>query len=461
MRDAFRKIDKSDKTIDVLIVGAGLSGLMMAAQLLRYGIAPTVIDQKLGPDKQKVPVSLHARTMELMHQLGLDQAIMERGARKRRLDILNGMAAVEAPDCARFDTFFPERWTLPASELEQLLMAHLTSKACKIHWATRLSALVETTAAVSVDVSIGEVGYGFSGTEQHWESSWVIAADGHASVIRTALGLATDGSRLSVASRFSSRRCFLIADAARPALLETARGLNAGFLDTWNLGWKLAGILSGRIGAPVRFSYHEERSPSGKGNREGSAGRWLETLHRLYRRASGLMGNRLPDVVARWIEADPSRSARVFRSLSGLSVSYRGSSLSVHYSGSERIRAGDRFPWHVLFDEKTKSQTDTRQIFLKPGFVLVIIGNAGSHMIHVLRQWIQQKYPQGLGLYYIPYSDSNKAIFDHFEMPAHAVQAVLVRPDTYIGYMTASVNTFLIDSYMEQVVGWKLHRQFD
>jgi 2-polyprenyl-6-methoxyphenol hydroxylase-like FAD-dependent oxidoreductase len=54
----------------VLIVGAGPSGLMMAAQLLRHGVQPIIIDSKQGPTDQSKALAVQARSLEIYRQMG-------------------------------------------------------------------------------------------------------------------------------------------------------------------------------------------------------------------------------------------------------------------------------------------------------------------------------------------------------------------------------------------------------
>src|SRR6188474_2145638 len=61
---------------DVLIVGAGPTGLMLANQLARRGIRFEIIDRHSGPAQQSRAMAVHARTLEIFAQLGVaDQAI--------------------------------------------------------------------------------------------------------------------------------------------------------------------------------------------------------------------------------------------------------------------------------------------------------------------------------------------------------------------------------------------------
>src|ERR1700742_2506847 len=63
----------------VLIVGAGPSGLMMAAQLLRYGVQPLIIDSKQGPTDQSKALAVQARSLEIYRQMGVIDRVMQNG----------------------------------------------------------------------------------------------------------------------------------------------------------------------------------------------------------------------------------------------------------------------------------------------------------------------------------------------------------------------------------------------
>ena len=61
---------------DVLIVGAGPTGLMLANQLARRGVRPLVIDRHSGPAQQTRAMAVHARTLEIYAKLGIaDRAV--------------------------------------------------------------------------------------------------------------------------------------------------------------------------------------------------------------------------------------------------------------------------------------------------------------------------------------------------------------------------------------------------
>ena len=56
---------------DVLVVGAGPTGLMLANQLARRGVKPLIIDRHSGPAQQTRAIGVQARTMEIYAWMGL------------------------------------------------------------------------------------------------------------------------------------------------------------------------------------------------------------------------------------------------------------------------------------------------------------------------------------------------------------------------------------------------------
>src|SRR6478752_10319009 len=66
---------------DVLVVGAGPSGLMAAVCLAKLGVDVTIVDGKHGPTRESRALAVQARSMELYDQLGLvDRVLAERSS---------------------------------------------------------------------------------------------------------------------------------------------------------------------------------------------------------------------------------------------------------------------------------------------------------------------------------------------------------------------------------------------
>src|SRR5437879_7216664 len=64
---------------DVLIVGAGPTGLVLALWLTRLGVRVRIVDKTAGPETTSRAVAVQARTLELYRQIGLAAAVVERG----------------------------------------------------------------------------------------------------------------------------------------------------------------------------------------------------------------------------------------------------------------------------------------------------------------------------------------------------------------------------------------------
>jgi 2-polyprenyl-6-methoxyphenol hydroxylase-like FAD-dependent oxidoreductase len=67
------------KTTDVLIVGAGPTGLALASQLVRYGIDFAIVEKNEGVTPYSKAIGVHARTLEIYEQMDLSQTAIEQG----------------------------------------------------------------------------------------------------------------------------------------------------------------------------------------------------------------------------------------------------------------------------------------------------------------------------------------------------------------------------------------------
>jgi len=63
---------------DVLIVGAGPTGLMMACQLARLGVSCRIIDKQIDRAKESRAFAIQAKSMEIFQNLGIDAAFLKR-----------------------------------------------------------------------------------------------------------------------------------------------------------------------------------------------------------------------------------------------------------------------------------------------------------------------------------------------------------------------------------------------
>ncbi len=175
---------------DVLVVGAGPTGLTCALLLAREGVPVRVIDASPTPITQARAMFLHVRTLELWDRLGIAGTAVERGAPISGVSIWrNGRQAGTLSVRAAFSgtSAFPHSLGLPQDETQRLLLETLAvHPAARIDWGTRLHALRQDDDRVTVDV-------GTPDGPAVLTADWLVAADGGTSTVRDLLGVAMPG----------------------------------------------------------------------------------------------------------------------------------------------------------------------------------------------------------------------------------------------------------------------------
>jgi 2-polyprenyl-6-methoxyphenol hydroxylase-like FAD-dependent oxidoreductase len=173
----------------VLIVGAGPSGLMMAAQLLRNGVQPIIIDIKPGPTNQSKALAVQARSLEIYRQLGVIDKIINEGKQAGGLSFNMGgeqLAALSLKDMGDAETLFPFILLYQQSKNERLLLDYLTQACCPVYWETSLVSLKQNKDNVEVTLQNGD-------TTHNLTCNYVIGADGAHSVVRKQSGISFTG----------------------------------------------------------------------------------------------------------------------------------------------------------------------------------------------------------------------------------------------------------------------------
>lgn len=175
---------------DVLVIGAGPSGLMAANVLHKLGVDTIIIDSKPGPTRESRAVGVHSRSREIYAQLGLEDEVERRGRPTDNLQFGFGTHAfptVPVAALGRGQTPYPGIWILEQSENEAILAGRLAELGCPVRWNTGFISLDYDDASVRTVVRSSSAG------DSVIESRFVIAADGGSSPVRKFLDVPFEG----------------------------------------------------------------------------------------------------------------------------------------------------------------------------------------------------------------------------------------------------------------------------
>lgn len=174
----------------VLIVGAGPTGLMLACQLAKLGVAAVIVDAKAGTTQESRALVVHARSLELYDALGIGPAALAAGRRVDGLRLfVRGRPVERLPFAAsgEDDTGHPYLLVLEQSRNEALLLAQLERSGGEVRWQTEVETIVQDRDGVDVTAR------GADGALVRWRADWVVGCDGARSIVRRACRLGFAG----------------------------------------------------------------------------------------------------------------------------------------------------------------------------------------------------------------------------------------------------------------------------
>jgi 2-polyprenyl-6-methoxyphenol hydroxylase-like FAD-dependent oxidoreductase len=187
---------------EVIIVGAGPTGLSLACQLIRYGIDFVVVEKNETVTPFSKAIGVQARTLEIYDQLGLAQRAVQQGTIASRVRLIEGGEIRGEMHLANFGkdlSQFPFMLMLEQSKNEELLYAFVRSHNQDVFWKTELESFSQDESGVTAEVKTA------SGESQTIRGKYLVGCDGAKSVVRHELGLTFEGSTFE--------RLFYVADA--------------------------------------------------------------------------------------------------------------------------------------------------------------------------------------------------------------------------------------------------------
>ena len=176
---------------DVLIVGAGPTGLMLADQLARRGVRATIVDRSSGPAQQTRAMAVHARSLEIYRHLRIAERALELGQVGGAANMwANGKRRARIPigDIGRDLSPFPFVLMLGQDDNERILGAHLAEANVSVQWNTELASFEQAGAGVTATLKQPD------GSTRKIAAAWLAGCDGGHSTVRERLGIGFPGA---------------------------------------------------------------------------------------------------------------------------------------------------------------------------------------------------------------------------------------------------------------------------
>ncbi|MFC4030090.1 FAD-dependent monooxygenase [Streptomyces polygonati] len=175
--------------MNVLIAGAGPTGLTLAIDLARRGVEVRVVDKSAAFFAGSRGDGLQPRTLEVFEDLGVLDAVLERGRPLPVMRVhLDGSFAMERrmaePVAPTPDVPYPNAWVLGQSQTEAVLRDRLAGFGVGVELNTALASFDQDADGVTARLSTGET----------VRASYLVGADGGRSTVRKGLGIAFEGT---------------------------------------------------------------------------------------------------------------------------------------------------------------------------------------------------------------------------------------------------------------------------
>jgi 2-polyprenyl-6-methoxyphenol hydroxylase-like FAD-dependent oxidoreductase len=166
---------------DVLVVGAGPTGLMLANQLGRRGVRALIVDRHAGPSRETRALGVQARTLEIYSKLGIVERALELGRRGTGANIWSEgrkMARVPLGEAGQSVTPYPFILILGQDDNERIMGNRLRDWGISVQWNTELIGLEQKPDHALATLKHPD------GTTGKVTAAWVAGCDGARSSVR-------------------------------------------------------------------------------------------------------------------------------------------------------------------------------------------------------------------------------------------------------------------------------------
>jgi 2-polyprenyl-6-methoxyphenol hydroxylase-like FAD-dependent oxidoreductase len=171
---------------DVLIVGAGPTGLTAAARLAELEVPCLVLDAADAPTQTSKAALVHASTLELLAELGVGDELVEAGREIHRIVMADRARVLARVDLTGIPSKYPFALSVPQCTTEEILLRRLASLGGSVRRDHQVHSLREDGDGYLVT---GTVETASGSVPIEIKARYVVGADGSHSAVRSAIGL--------------------------------------------------------------------------------------------------------------------------------------------------------------------------------------------------------------------------------------------------------------------------------
>jgi 2-polyprenyl-6-methoxyphenol hydroxylase-like FAD-dependent oxidoreductase len=242
-----------EEQLPVLIVGAGPTGLTLAAQVNALGASVRIVDRQLDLVHESRALAVQPRTLEVLRALGISDKLVERGndAVQLRLHFGERVVPIRLFDVGLEDTAYPFLLFVSQAETEAVLNEHLAERGIEVERGVELVSFSTGEQRIACTLRHRD------GSTEQVRARYLVGCDGAHSSVRQGAGIPFEGGRYP--------HTFALGDLEVDGDLErdTAHAFigAAGMLFFFPLGrpapWRMLGIR-----LPVAGANEHEQEPA-------------------------------------------------------------------------------------------------------------------------------------------------------------------------------------------------------
>ena len=168
---------------DVLVIGAGPTGLALAASLMARGIATTVVDRAPEGANTSRAAVVNARTLEVLEHLDVARRLVKEGVQAPVFTIRDHGRTLIPIDFSALPTEYPYSLMVPQSTTERLLLDRLVELGGSVLRPKAVTAIAQDADGVTTTLDDGGV----------IRARYAVGADGIRSIVREQAGIGFEG----------------------------------------------------------------------------------------------------------------------------------------------------------------------------------------------------------------------------------------------------------------------------